>query len=230
MDAPADAPAAPADAVLSAGQRAHFLDRGYVLVPQAVPQSVVARFANASWARTGYDQADSTTWEKQFLRLEPTMSAPMKTEAPRAYGAISELVGGASRLEVATLTDTMIMNLGAAGRRAGAGMDEWMSPLETARAGKGGWCAVPRRLVAPFSPLRDTTSSHAACASQAQGRLALQARARQNRAITRRSHAHPFLLYNSSIAWTAYLKKHCFAGRTVSRHARSGAPRDRALH
>ncbi len=138
------------EGVLSEAQKAHFLRRGYVTVPQAVPQSVVAKFADAAWARTGYDPTDPTTWEKKFLRLEPTMAAPMKTEAPRAYGAISELVGGPERLEVATLTDTMIMNLGAGGRAGG--MNEWMPPLETARAGKGGWCATapaPLRFVAP---------------------------------------------------------------------------------
>jgi hypothetical protein len=122
--------------VLSDEAIEHFLARGHVVVPNAVPAAVVERFRAAAWARTGYDPSDPSTWQQQFLRLEPTMGAPMETEAPLAFGAICDLVGGAERLDVATLTDTMIMNLGAAGR---GGMTEWMPPLETARAGKGGW-------------------------------------------------------------------------------------------
>ena len=86
--------------VLSAAEREHFLKRGFVIIRQAVPKTVIDKFARASWERTGYDPADPATWTKKFLRLEPTMRAPMKTDAPLAYGAICELVGGEERLEV----------------------------------------------------------------------------------------------------------------------------------
>ena len=57
----------------------------------------------------------------------------MKEAAPRVYGAICDLVGGADRLDICTLTDTMIMNLG------GNTEQPWTSPLDMARSGTGGW-------------------------------------------------------------------------------------------
>ena len=122
------------------------------------------RFAEQTWRRTGYDKHDPDTWAEKFLRMEPSMSVSLQAEAPRAFGAICDLVGGPERLDVATLTDTMICNLGGRTQKKGGGKKglqegeepEWLSPLETARSGKGGWhkvlCAVAPRL--PSTPPR----------------------------------------------------------------------------
>ena len=69
-----------------------------------------------AFRRAGYDPEDPATWEQEFMRMEPTKSRPFAEAAPRAYRAMCDLAngGGEERLATARLSDTMIMNLGAA--------------------------------------------------------------------------------------------------------------------
>ena len=123
-----------------------FLERGFLILRGALDTDLAADWVAHNWARLGMDPAEPESWGRPsgglFLRMEPTLSAPMAVAAPRAHGAIADLVGGAERLDVCTLTDTLIMNLG------GNTEQEWQSPLELARSGVGGWhkvsAAAPR--------------------------------------------------------------------------------------
>jgi hypothetical protein len=117
-----------------------FLARGHVVIKGGIDRGLAQEWCDHSWARIGADPADPTTWGRpeegaRFLRLEPMQAVPLKECAPRVYGAICDLVGGAERLDVATLTDTMIMNLGSADKNS----VDWTSPDELAQSGKGGW-------------------------------------------------------------------------------------------
>lgn len=115
----------------------NFLSRGFIIIRGGMRRDLAEEWVQHSWERLGLDPNDPSTWERGesglFLRLEPTRSAPMAVAAPRVYGAICDLCGGAERLDVATLSDTMIMNLG------GNTTTEWASPSEVAQSGKGGW-------------------------------------------------------------------------------------------
>ena len=141
MSAP-DVPLTP-PSTLTPAEVETFLERGFLILEGALDTALAADWVAHNWARLGMDPAEPASWERPsgglFLRMEPTLSAPMAVAAPRAYGAICDLVGGAERLDVCTLTDTMIMNLG------GNTEQEWQSPLELARSGVGGWHKVMRR-------------------------------------------------------------------------------------
>jgi hypothetical protein len=124
---------------LSAEEVQTFMDRGFIIVRGGLDRELAEEWVAHSMQRLGFDGTDPSTWGRPrdgsglFLRLEPSRSVPLAVGAPIAYGAICDLVGGEERLDVATLTDTMIMNMG--GNRAA----EWVSPAALARSGKGGW-------------------------------------------------------------------------------------------
>eukprot|EP01043_Picozoa_sp_COSAG02_P045849 COSAG02_NODE_4233_length_5606_cov_115.218230_3_plen_164_part_00 len=113
-----------------------FMSRGFVTIKGGLDTALAAKWVDVSWSRLGMDRHDPTSWDRPssglFLRLEPSLSAPMREAAPRVYGAICDLVGGEERLDICTLTDTMIMNLG------GNTEQEWQSPVDMARNGQGG--------------------------------------------------------------------------------------------
>lgn len=123
--------------------------------------ALAKEWVDVSWERLEMDKHDPEAWDRPssglFLRLEPSLSAPMKEAAPRVYGAICDLVGGADRLDICTLTDTMIMNLG------GNTEQPWTSPLDMARSGTGGWVRISRIAIGLCSAC--STTRHQLCAN-----------------------------------------------------------------
>lgn len=50
---------------LSAEQRAHFLEHGWVRIPKAIPKEHVEWFSGNVWVRLGYDPEDKSTWKQE---------------------------------------------------------------------------------------------------------------------------------------------------------------------
>ena len=96
---------------LSRQQALHFLNHGYVLIRDAFPTAFAERVRSAAWAelqeKHGVAPEDPRTWASAsanapvpgyFRTAGPGGRLTLKTEAPRAFAAIAEVVGGAERL------------------------------------------------------------------------------------------------------------------------------------
>jgi hypothetical protein len=85
--------------VLSSSDRDHFLERGYVVVPDAIAPDRVREWQELAWQRLGYDKNDPSTWEKERVHLPPSRAVRVEEFAPRAFAATCEVVGGRERIE-----------------------------------------------------------------------------------------------------------------------------------
>lgn len=98
--------------VLSEADQAHFLERGYVIVRGAVPHANVQEWQQLAWKRLGIDPNDQSTWAKDRIHLPPSRVVEVEHFAPRAFGAMCELLGGRERiLEPCFWGDVFIANL-----------------------------------------------------------------------------------------------------------------------
>ncbi|KAI0081287.1 hypothetical protein K474DRAFT_1636018 [Panus rudis PR-1116 ss-1] len=100
---------------LSAEQRAHFLEHGWVKISQAVPSEYIALFTENVWVRLGYDPNDKSTWEKEKVHMPRHREIPTDQFMPNAWGAMCELLGGEDRIDKTLFEscgDSLIVNLG----------------------------------------------------------------------------------------------------------------------
>lgn len=86
-------------AILQETDRAHFLERGYVIIPNAVPLHQVSQWQQLAWRRLGYDLDAPATWDKERVHLPPSRAVSVETFAPLAFAATGEVVGGAERIQ-----------------------------------------------------------------------------------------------------------------------------------
>jgi hypothetical protein len=85
--------------VLTDEQVQHFLDKGYLVVPDCVDLNLAQRWINGAFDRLGYRQDDPSTWEKEIIWLDHKERALVKDVAPKAWAALLDVVGGEDRLE-----------------------------------------------------------------------------------------------------------------------------------
>lgn len=99
---------------LSQEQVAHFLEHGFVRVPECFSREKAAEWTADVWTRLGYSQTDKTTWKKEMTHMPEHKEESVKTFAPKAWSAICELLGGEDRIkpDSATWNDAFIVNLG----------------------------------------------------------------------------------------------------------------------
>jgi len=97
----------------------HFLAHGYVVIKQAFTKEAADEFTKDVWIRLGIDPNDRSTWVEQPFRgdrvhMPKHKSVSAKEFAPKAWGAICELVGGEEKIEPGThhWNDSFIVNLG----------------------------------------------------------------------------------------------------------------------
>lgn len=87
------------DAVLSEADRAHFLEKGYLIVRDAIPAARLEEWQDLAWARLGYDREDPATWAEPRVHLPPSRVVRVDEFAPRAFAALCEAVGGRERVQ-----------------------------------------------------------------------------------------------------------------------------------
>ena len=133
---------------LNRQQAAHFLDHGYVVVPQAFPPAFAAAARAQAWAELGAKHGvsahDRTTWPGAgglvpgyYRTAGSGRRLPLRADAPRAFAAVADAIGGAERLpsngsELA-LGDAAVANLGAPDA-------QWTPPCSRQRGWhKDGW-------------------------------------------------------------------------------------------
>lgn len=91
----------------------HFLERGYVAIRGAVPREFAEEQQRRMWIRLGYDPNDPATWERDRIHMEARDRWDVQRLAPRAWGAMVDLLGGEDRIaKPCTWADSFIVNLG----------------------------------------------------------------------------------------------------------------------
>ncbi|KIJ23235.1 hypothetical protein M422DRAFT_101640, partial [Sphaerobolus stellatus SS14] len=96
----------------------HFLAHGYVVIKQAFTRDAAHEWTKDVWIRLGMHPEDRATWTTEQLGGRVHMPRhkilDAKEFAPKAWGAICELVGGEEKIEPQTRywSDEFIVNLG----------------------------------------------------------------------------------------------------------------------
>ncbi|KZW01093.1 hypothetical protein EXIGLDRAFT_830282 [Exidia glandulosa HHB12029] len=106
--------AVPSDRVLTPEQIAHFIEFGYVKIPQAFSAEKAQTWMQGMWERLGFDPLDKSTWTVERTHMPDHKRERVEEFAPKAWKAICELLGGEDRIdpESATWNDQFIVNLG----------------------------------------------------------------------------------------------------------------------
>ena len=136
---------------LSRADAAHFVERGYVVVRGAFSKDIAAAVREQAWSELegqhGVDRHDPSTWNRSFgfgghvgyVRTQGSERRfRLRTDAPRAFAAQADVVGGAERLpergESLAWRDSAIGNL------AGPEGPAWQPPSPQQRGWhKDGW-------------------------------------------------------------------------------------------
>jgi len=85
--------------VLTAEQRQHFIEHGYVLVKGCVDRGLARDWTAEAYTRLGYDPADRSTWTKDIVWMDRNHVAPIKDISAKAWGALCDVTGGEDRID-----------------------------------------------------------------------------------------------------------------------------------
>lgn len=98
---------------LTEDQAQHFLERGYVVIRNAIPRDFTEEQQRRMWVRLGYDPNDTSTWARARIAMQGRDRWDVSELAPEAWGAVLDLVGGEDRVVTPyTWSDGFIVNLG----------------------------------------------------------------------------------------------------------------------
>lgn len=99
---------------LTDAQKDHFLQYGYVRIPDCFTREKAAEWTKDVWIRLGFSPTDKSTWTAERINMPSHRSEPVQTFAPKAWAAICELLGGEDRVDAdsAIWMDGFIVNLG----------------------------------------------------------------------------------------------------------------------
>ena len=95
--------------VLNDEQVQSFLDKGYLVVHDAVDLSIANRWIDDTYDRLGYDKNNPSTWVKGLIHMDHKNQMPVRDVAPKAWDALMDVIGGEDRLE------TQVMKLNTSG-------------------------------------------------------------------------------------------------------------------
>ncbi|UCH26013.1 MAG: phytanoyl-CoA dioxygenase family protein [Trueperaceae bacterium] len=84
---------------LSEEQAQHFLDKGYVVIKGCLSRDVAAKWSSYAFERLGCDPEDPATWREEIVWMNREHVARVESLAPRAWGAICDVVGGEDRID-----------------------------------------------------------------------------------------------------------------------------------
>jgi len=99
---------------LTKEQVEHFMNHGFVRIENCFSREKAAEWTATVWVRLGRDPNDKSTWDVERINMPKHRFEPVTSFAPKAWGAMCELLGGESRIrtEAATWNDGLIVNLG----------------------------------------------------------------------------------------------------------------------
>jgi hypothetical protein len=85
--------------VLTDEQVQSFLDKGYLVVHDALDTRIANRWVDEAYERLGYDKHDPSTWQKDIIWMDHKNQMPVYEVAPKAWAAVLDVIGGEDRLE-----------------------------------------------------------------------------------------------------------------------------------
>lgn len=85
--------------VLTDEQVQSFLDKGYLVVRDAVNLDISNRWIEQAYDRLGYSKTDKSTWQKDIVWMDHFNKLPVREIAPKAWDALLDVVGGEDRIE-----------------------------------------------------------------------------------------------------------------------------------
>ncbi len=85
--------------VLNDEQVQSFLDNGYLVVKDCLDLAVAQSWIGQAYDRLGYTKDDRSTWEKDIIWMDHKNQMPVRELAPKAWGALMDVIGGEERLE-----------------------------------------------------------------------------------------------------------------------------------
>jgi hypothetical protein len=97
---------------LTAADLDHFAEHGYVHLRQAFPRETAQEWAAECWERLAIDPVDRATWHTDRIHMGSTKSVPVEEFAPEVWTAMTQLLGGADRVQPSRWSDHFIVNLG----------------------------------------------------------------------------------------------------------------------
>lgn len=101
---------------LTEEQAQHFLEKGYVVIPEAFTRAQADAWTSQVWARLGYDPEDQETWAQHRIHMPAHERVGVKDFSPKAWAAICDLCGGEARIQQPCLWGNgFIVNLGSPG-------------------------------------------------------------------------------------------------------------------
>ncbi|GMK55989.1 hypothetical protein CspeluHIS016_0210450 [Cutaneotrichosporon spelunceum] len=83
---------------LTPAEAAHFLDHGWLRIPNAIAPEYLS-WLDTLWVRLGMDGQDKTTWTEEYVKLPRHREVRAEDFCPTAWGKICELVGGEDRID-----------------------------------------------------------------------------------------------------------------------------------
>lgn len=107
------------DFTLTEVQKAHFLEHGFIKVPQCFTRSQAAEFTSGIWTRLGMSPTDKSTWTAERTNMPWHSKVPISEFSPKAWSAMCQLLGGEERIsenpDFRGWSDGFIVNLGREG-------------------------------------------------------------------------------------------------------------------
>jgi hypothetical protein len=97
--------------VLTEQQAAQFVEQGYVVIRGCFSREAAREYTDSIWTRLGYAPDDPTTWAQPSIHMPSHRDIDIRQFAPRAWGAVCDLVGGAQRVHPYQWNDGFIVNL-----------------------------------------------------------------------------------------------------------------------
>ncbi|PSK38126.1 hypothetical protein B9Z65_1317 [Elsinoe australis] len=102
------------DYKLSTEEIDHFMQHGWLKLPDCFPQEQADKLVSTVWTRLGMDPKDKSTWHTERTNMPRHTEFLASDFAPKAWSAICELLGGKERIADyhKNWNDALIVNLG----------------------------------------------------------------------------------------------------------------------
>jgi hypothetical protein len=99
---------------LTPEQVSHFMEHGFVVIPECFSKEASAEWTQDVWTRLGMDPNDKSTWIRERTNMPEHRRLKVPDFAPKAWDAICDLVGGEDRVTdlSKTWSDSFIVNTG----------------------------------------------------------------------------------------------------------------------
>ena len=77
----------------------HFIEHGFVVVPDCVDPELARRWTDHAYTRLGYAPDNSSTWTEEIVWMDHETTAPVAELSPKGWGALCDIVGGVDRID-----------------------------------------------------------------------------------------------------------------------------------